>query len=115
VVGPKFEDAEPLSSGLSRIREGDSYGYADKTGSIVVLPQWASADDFNEELAVVGNLEGPVWYIDRSGNPAFPGKFAVASSFFKGLAHVKLLPKDAREARASFAYIDITGRRVFTY
>ena len=79
MVGPKFEDAEPLSSGLSRIREGDSYGYADKTGSIVVLPQWASADDFNEELAVVGNLEGPVWYIDRSGNPAFPGRFAVAS------------------------------------
>jgi hypothetical protein len=115
VVAPKFEDAQPFSSGLSRIRDHDLSGYSDKTGSVVIPPTWRSADDFSEGLAVVGDPNGPFSYINRTGSEAFHGKFAVASRFFKGLAQVRLLPRDSRKAHATFAYIDTTGHRVFTY
>ena len=114
-VPPRFEDAEPFSSGLSRIRDHGLYGYADKSGSIVIAPQWKYAEDFSEGFAVVGNPNGPFWYIDRDGNSAIRGEFGAASPFFKGLAHVRLLLRDAMEAKSTFAYIDQTGHRVFTY
>ncbi len=115
VVAPKFEDAQPFSSGLSGIRDHYLYGYSDKTGAVVIPPAWHSADDFSEGLAVVGDPNGPFRYINRKGEHAFQGEFAVASRFFKGLAQVRLLPRDARKAHATFAYIDTTGRCVFTY
>ncbi len=113
VVAPKFEDAEPVSSGLSRIRKGTLYGYADKSGQVVVKPKFKYAESFSDGLAVVGDDAG-VWYIDKRGEPAFPGRFAVGSPFFKGLAHVRL-SGHAEGRSQTYAYIDHTGRRVFTY
>ena len=115
VVNPRFEDANPFSSGLSRIREHALYGYADKSGSIRIAPQYKYAEDFSEGFVVVGDLAGQYWYIDQHGNRTIAGEFAAASPFFKGLANVRMLPGDAAAARATFAYIDTKGRRIFTY
>jgi len=115
VVKPQFEDANPFSSGLARIREHGLYGYADKSGSIRIAPQYKYAEDFSEGLAVVGDGAGRYWYIDLHGDRTIASEFAAASPFFKGLANVELLPSDAAEARAAFAYIDTKGRRVFNY
>ena len=81
----------------------------------MLLPKWKYAEDFSEGFAVVGNPNGPFSYIDHDGNRAIRGEFAAASPFFKGLAQVRLLLVDSKEAKATFAYIDSKGRRVFTY
>lgn len=107
VIPPKFEDAEPFASGLSRIRQNYVYGYADKSGNINIEPLYKYAEDFSEGLAVVSNDDDRYWYIDEHGNRRIEGEFELASPFFKGLAHVK--------SHGHFAYIDRTGRRVFTY
>lgn len=114
-VPPKFDDAEPFASGLSRIQDHGFSGYAGQSGNIAILPQWTYAEDFSEGFAVVGNPSGPFWYINRQGIRAFPGQFDAASPFFKGLADVKLSSTDAAQAHADYAYIDTTGRRIFTY
>lgn len=114
-IPPRFDDAQPFRSGLSRIRDHGLYGYADQSGNVVVLPQWTYAEDFSEGFAVVGSPSGPFWYIDRQGRRAFPGQFEAASPFFKGLAHVGLSSADATRTHASFAYIDTSGHRIFTY
>lgn len=114
-VAPNFEDARSFSAGLSRIKEHGLYGYADRSGGIKISPKYKYAEDFSEGLAVVGDGLGRYWYVDVLGERPIPEEFAAASLFFKGLAHVKLLSRQARNSGATFAYIDPTGRRVFTY
>lgn len=111
VIAPKFEDAEPFSSGLSRISVGGTYGYADKSGEVLISPQFKEAESFSAGVAVVGDKTGRYWYIDTQGKRSFAGEFALASPFFKGLAHVKLLARGPE----THAYIDTNGREVFRY
>lgn len=115
VIAPQFEDAEPFSSGLARIQEHGLYGFVDNTGAIRIPPKFKGAQNFSDGLAVVGDGGEKVWYIDRKGRRTIGGKYYVASPFFKGLAHVQLHETDASEGRASFAYIDTKGNRVFEY
>jgi hypothetical protein len=110
VIPPKFEDARPFSSGLSRVLLGGKYGYADKIGTIVISPQFKEAESFSDGLAVVGDGAGRYWYINPGGQRSFPGDFAHASPFFKGLAHVQL-----SQDPETYAYIDTSGRAVFRY
>jgi hypothetical protein len=66
----------------------------------------------------VGDTESGYWYIDQNGHQAIPGRFALASPFFKGLAHIEVLSRAVRNESkhtGTFAYIDSTGRTVFTY
>jgi hypothetical protein len=112
VIPPTFEYAGAFSSGLALIREGELSGYADKSGTIVVVPQYEYAEGFSEGFAVVGDGEDHYWYIDGRGRQTIREEFATASPFFKGVAHVDLLSKDGIERHA---YIDRTGRHIFTY
>jgi hypothetical protein len=105
---PRFDTAESFSDGLAMVSERGLYGFVDHTGSYAIRPQWKSADGFVEGRAVVGDGK-MYWYIDHRGEQAIPGKFGRASPFFKGLAHVAISGEN------SFAYIDRTGKRVFTY
>jgi hypothetical protein len=111
VITPRFEDAESFHSGLSRIQMNGLYGYANKSGNVVVSPQYKYAESFSEGFGVLGDEKG-YWYINQRGEQAIQGKFAAASPFFKTLAHVRLLPRGSSER---FAYINSSGRRVFTY
>ena len=115
VIPPKFDDAEAFHEGLAKIAVKGLYGYADKSGAIVIPPQFEEADSFSNGLAPVGDSRNRHWYIDRRGERAFKGEYGVASTFFKGLAHVRLLPSDPDSPKAAFAYVDTKGRRVFTY
>ena len=115
VIPPQFDDATPFSSSLARVRRNSLYGFVDKLGSLVIEAQFAHAGDFSDGLAPVNDADRRHWYIDRKGERAFPGEFAEASPFFKGLAHVKLLPRNPTDRQARFAYIDVSGRRVFEY
>jgi hypothetical protein len=121
-IEPKFDDAEPFSDGSALVKLNKLYGYIDHTGSLVIAPQFESADDFSDGLAPVGKWNdrgSEFYYIDKSGRQAIPERFVLASHFFKGLAHVKLKAnkKDADESnlKGTFAYINVTGKKIFTY
>lgn len=126
-IEAKFDNANPFADGLALVRQGEMFGYIDRTGAFAILPEFRYAEDFSEGLAVVGTwfsdtkLRRPeCYYINKQGNQAIHEKFTYASHFFRGLAHVRLKPvsndetSDWREER-SFAYIDATGKKVFTY
>jgi hypothetical protein len=67
-------------------------------------------DSFSEGLAAV-SVDGRNYiYIDRTGKQAISVRFAAASHFYRGLAHVKL-----SKAGGRFAYINRFGRRIFAY
>ncbi len=120
VIEPRFTHAASFSNGLARISfKSPEYGYIAHSGVIVIQPQFAFAESFSEEVAVVAaNIQGPYWFIHKNGTPAFPEKFALASSFVKGLAHVKLFSSNRDESDPSsgrYAYIERTGKTVFRY
>lgn len=66
------------------------YGYMDRTGNVVIEPQFDSAASFFDGLALV-KIGGSYRYVDASGKPAFAGEYENAVGFSEGLASV-LLP-----------------------
>lgn len=118
VIGPRFDGAIPFSDGLARVNEKGLYGFIDKHGAYVIRPQFKYAEDFSDGYAVVGEdayTGGPLWYIDHDGTPLFKRKFAAASSFFKGVAHVKLLSKRGDHGQEQFEYLNREGKTIFAY
>jgi len=118
VVAPHFESAAPFADGLALVSEGGLFGYIDRSGAYVIKPRFSHAEDFSEGLAVVGGSQSEYWFIGHDGQQAFAPRFALASPYFKGLAHVKILSKgedNESSYRGVFSYIDTKGRVVFTY
>ena len=104
---PRFDLARSFSDdGLARVRMGDLWGFADRTGRVVVPTTYASARPFDHGLAAVRREKG--WsYIDTSGSIVIDGPFQVALSFSSnGLAAVMPARKD------QYGYIDRTGKLV---
>ena len=69
------------------VEETAEEAFGDKTGQIVINPQFDDAKDFSEGLAAVeiGNRWG---FIDKQGTFAINPQFDWASSFFDGIARV---------------------------
>jgi WG containing repeat len=116
IVPLRFADARSFAGGLARVRltEDGSWGYIDRLGKMAIAPWFEFADDFAEGLALVGNSDDGFWYIRPDGGEAFGDRFLLATRFFKGVAHVQLLDPDSDDDD-TFAYIDQSGRKVFTY
>lgn len=110
VIAPKYTEEEGFSDGLARVSLAGHFGYIDQHGTVVIPAQFDYAESFAEGAAVVGNGKSVYWYIDRTGKEVFNDRFAAASPFFKGLAHVRRLTKTPQ-----FAYIDHTGKPIFAY
>jgi hypothetical protein len=88
------------------------FGYADKTGKIVIKPAFTEAYGFHEGLASVvpediNALYNPYEFIAANGNPAFDLKFLVPSHFSEGLCLVGHFDSVAKEVRVGF--IDVKG------
>ncbi len=114
-IPPKFETATPFSDALALVSENELYGYIDHAGHYVISPRYKNAENFSDGYAVIGEPPWKYWYIDHQGKQAFGTGFALASPFFKGVAHVKLFSSTEQHGRVgSFAYIDRTGRIIFT-
>lgn len=85
------------------------FGYINKSGDVIIEPQFAWASDFSEGLAVVrmpendkefGDLHG---YIDSTGKMKIAPSFDAAGDFMRGWARVK-------QGDGGFVYIDKLGR-----
>jgi len=103
----QFDDVGPFSEGLARFRRGRDWGYLDTSGRVVIEARFEVAEDFSEGAAVVGHRNGGMWFIDRSGKRLFNRGYRTAGGFRFGLAHVA--------NGAEHAYIDRSGRTVFSY
>jgi hypothetical protein len=118
VIPPQYDLAFSFSDGLAKIKMGNFFGYIDKTGRIVIPPHFLEADHFADGLAPVSEKPNEFFYISKSGKQAFPERYLFATFYYRGLAHVKLLTSKADPSNpwnGKFAYIDKTGRRVFSY
>ncbi|HEV2801724.1 MAG TPA: WG repeat-containing protein [Pyrinomonadaceae bacterium] len=82
------------------------YGYMDKTGRVVIEPQFYNAGHFSEGLAWVAMLVEGKWlygFIDRAGKFAVPPQFTEQpGDFVEGLARVA--------GRYNYGFIDRTGK-----
>ncbi len=93
--------------GLFPVQVGGKYGYMDKTGRLVINPQFDGAWSFSEGLAMVGSGgwgTRKYGYIDKTGKYVIAPQFDKALSFSGGLARVKIGGK--------WGYIDMTGKLV---
>lgn len=82
-----YDQIYDYSDGLARICLNRKYGYIDKTGKIVINPQFDYAYDFSEGMAVI-RQNGKYGYIDKSGKIVIPPQFDEASNFSYGIAVV---------------------------
>lgn len=89
------------AEGLVLTQVGDKWGFADKTGKIVL--EFERAGHFAEGLAPV-RIEGKLGFVDPNGRVVITPQFEDALPFSEGLAAVRLNDKSG--------FIDRTGRIV---
>ena len=136
VIKPQFDYNEPewFSEGLAVVKIGSDeketgkidqygrkipvdykYGYIDKTGKIIIKPQFNDAGGFFEGLAsvIIGDKRG---YIDKTGKIVINPQFDDAGEFSKGgLAQVRIGGewRDNVLWGGKSGYIDKTGKTVW--
>ena len=103
--GSKEQNAKD-NSGLFVIREGGTngkYGFIDKTGKVVIEPQYDYVEPFSEGMARVE--AGDKWgFVDEKGKLVIAPQFDAAHDFSEGLAGVKV--------GKNWGFIDKTGKMV---
>jgi len=118
---------------LFRIREDGKYGFIDKSGHVVIPPQFHYAGDFSEGLATISVPGSPatpgrvvdgkwqpgkprqprLWgYIDRSGKVVIKPRFARAWHFSDSRALIEVRTSYKGRTIPKYGYIDRTGKIV---
>jgi hypothetical protein len=127
VIEAQFEDADSFSEGLApvKIRSEETtwcpraesgsrkgftmkWGFIDKTGKVVIPPQYESVSQFSEGLAAINSCD-EAFFIDTIGKKVISGNYEFATPFFGGLARVDGTTKDGRW----WGYIDKTGKMIW--
>ncbi|MGP1570163.1 MAG: WG repeat-containing protein [Eubacteriales bacterium] len=90
---------------IKQTNEVTKYGYLDKTGEPAIQPQYDSADDFSEGLAIVSKSERK-FYIDKTGKEIISVQYDEAKGFKDDRALV------GNRNTGKYGYIDKTGKTV---
>jgi len=89
---------QPIAScteGLIRVKDKNGkFGFADKSGAIVIAPQYEATLAFAEGLAAV-SLDGKWGFIDKSGKMVIKPAFIDVKPFSEGLAGAAPIPTSA--------------------
>ncbi len=99
--GSETDDILGFSEDLGRIEVDGQRGYIDRTGKVVIIPQFEKAWQFSEGLAVV-SMGGKKGYIDKTGKVVIPPVFMHAWDFKEGLAV-------AKKEKGKWGFIDKKG------
>jgi WG containing repeat len=89
VVLSGFGDKDCKSGYLLPIIKGMKYGYIDRTGKVVVKPQFDYAWDFHEGLGRF-EINDKFGFVDTKGRIVIKPQFNMALNFSDGLAAVKI-------------------------
>ena len=97
------QDIELTESGeaLYVIRDNGRYGYINKSGLVVIKPQFEDAYNFSEGLARI-SVQHKYGYIDKKGKIVIEPVFDDAGDFMEGLARVSIDNK--------YGFIDKNGK-----
>jgi WG containing repeat len=103
-IKPQFDnEPSPFTNGLARVEIKGKYGFIDKTGKVVIAPQFNYAYSFAEGLAPI--TQNNKWgFIDKTGKVVIQPQFESAHSFSEGLATI--------EQNDKWGFIDKTGKIV---
>lgn len=115
-----YEGLGAFSEGLVSFKRKGKWGYLDKTGHVIVPPQFDVAEPFVDGLAKVnvGRITtengtvvvGGKWgLIDKTGAHVAPVQYDQISPFSEDLARVQV----GNEWNNRWGYIDKTGREIF--
>ncbi len=113
VIPPRYESVRSFSEGRALVSDGVDSGFIDSVGKMHFRVDYSKAESFSEGVTVVGHPDDGYIILDEEGRQVVSGRFILASRFFHGLAHVKV--GGGPYAGGEFAYIDRTGKRIFTY
>ena len=92
---------------LYPVRLNGQFGYMDRTGKIVVTPQFQRAWDFHDGMARVDSATQGHGIIDAAGKVTFLRQFSWIGNFSEGLAQVYVW-----DGSAKAGYIDASGSLV---
>lgn len=93
---------------LFRIKEGAKWGFMDRSGKVVIEPQYDNCYyQFSEGLAAV-EVSGKWGYIDGQNRMVIPPEFNSASRFGSGIASVRLGSWEVGKGKNAF--IDKSGK-----
>ncbi len=95
-----FDWGWDFSEGLAKVQVGEKWGYVDRSGRMIIKPQFQEVSYFAENLASI-KLDDKWGYIDRTGKIVIAPKFQEAKEFSEGFASVKFDGK--------WGYIDNKG------
>ncbi|HEV2859869.1 MAG TPA: WG repeat-containing protein [Pyrinomonadaceae bacterium] len=124
--------ARGQAAGLRPVKENGKWGYADRSGHMVITPRFDEAGEFADGLAKVGVVDVKLpavvgkpnvrWgYIDESGRDVVALRYYVLRDFAEGLAAAAVLdageveamvPGRGRRANLRWGYVDRQGREV---
>ena len=91
VIPAGFENIQSFSEGLAAVLVDGHYGFIDKTGQMVIEPQFIDVHDFTEGLAAVRVFKDGehLWgFIDRTGKMVIEPQWDDALFFVNGLCLV---------------------------
>jgi hypothetical protein len=99
---------EATSKGPLPVLRGGKWGYIDRSGKLVIAPQFEAADFFYEGLAAVRVNQGG--FVDTAGKMTIPPKFSSIGRFSDGVAAVFIDGKTPQER--VYGYIDKRGELI---
>src|SRR6185369_12686271 len=101
---------------LFRIEKDGKSGFIDRTGKVVIPPQFDSVSGFSEGLALAMR-NGKKFFIDTNGKTAFEARYDIVNTFSEGvaavnigqtrIAHIGVIDKPGR-----WGFIDRSGQLV---
>lgn len=101
----------PMSDGLilfnERSRGYSGYGFIDKTGQVVINPEFKRAENFTDGLARFSNSVGGFGFLNKKGEVQFHTRYPSVYPFTDGLAVI-------RDRNYAYGAIDKNGNTVIS-
>jgi hypothetical protein len=108
------QGTQPEGQQLFPVEKDRKFGFIERTGRVVITPQFDSANEFHEGLALV-TANGRKLFIDSAGKTVITPQFDIVHNFSEGLAAVNIgetrIPNIGLIANpGKWGYIDKTGK-----
>ena len=89
---------------MAAVKAGETWGYINKKGRMIIMNRFSGAGDFSEGLAAVrNNRREPKWgFINRKGLEVIKPQFDQVDTFLGGLARVIIRSKTGKSVKLGY-------------